>query len=230
MNNIVMSYTVPATGKWAQALHDYQCDKWGYEPRQPKGYRGGLPETIPAAKNQNGAFYPLSREWQTWWFELLRRANYGMYTDSQLKTRWTALTKNGVAWTDDHAWDNGFCDYIQGVNIGANPMALKALWNGGNVGKVLNERGRLLTLECLNFSKSPPPIADVWEKRPWLYFWASSATWIKLQNKTYIVTPFPQMSPCGCPIPFGSDTGEWLVTKDYAKVIKNGSTVRIYNP
>jgi GH25 family lysozyme M1 (1,4-beta-N-acetylmuramidase) len=231
--SLVKTFIVPLIGEYWQTLHDYENPNQGYKPRSiSKNYKSdppanALPETIPLL-NKKEQFFKLSEKWQFWWLDLLRLASGGSFTEVELKRRWKSLTANYRAFTDFHAVENGYCDFVLGINLGAEPIALKSLTTGGNMVKVLGVNGTLLTIECLNFNATPPPIEDVWEKKIWLYQWATQESVLKLADGKYKILPFPQMSPYGTPVPVGSLTGTQLISKTYVKKLINGNTYPIY--
>jgi hypothetical protein len=232
---LIKTFTVPLMGEYWQTLHDYENPNKGYKPRSiTKNYKSdppanALPETVPLL-NKKEQFFKLSKDWQFWWLDLLRLASGSAFTEVELKRRWRSLTANYRAFTDFHAVENGYCDYVLGLNLGSEPIAIKSLTTGGNMVKVLGVNGTLLNIECLNFSQTPPAIEDIWQKKPWMYQWASQESVLKLANSTYQVFPFPQLSPYGTPVPVGSLTGVQIIEKSYCKKLVNGKTYNIYNP
>ena len=229
---VISSFTVPATGTFVQTLHDYEAQYWNFLPRS-KGLGTGqtLPETV-ILDNPNGGFHKLSQEWQLWWFELMHLACDHSFDEHIMLSKWASLTADARAFTDNNAVQNGYADYVQGINLNAKrPIALKSLSTGGNLCKVLVANGQKLTIECLDVSKSPPPILDVWLVKPWLYQWASQESPAKLANGTYRVSAFPQLSPYGSPVPVVSSDGSGTQTilKSLTKPVLNGKTYQIYN-
>jgi hypothetical protein len=230
----VKTFKTPATGVYYQALHDYENGQWGYVPRSitmnyKDGYYSALPETVPLL-NKKEQFFPLSEEWQFFWYDLLKLAAGNQFSDEELIKRWASLTADSRAWTDNRAVQNGYCDFVQKINMGAKPIAIKSLMSGGNFVKVLSTSGRLLTIECLNFSKSPPDVNDVWNNKRWLFHFATQETIVKLADKTYITLPFPQLKPInGSPVPIGSLDGTQIISKDYCKILENNKTYNINN-
>ncbi len=229
------TFDVPASGKYYQTLHDYENINREYKPRSiALNYKkdppyNALPETIPLL-NKKEQFFPLPKEWQLWWFELLQLASGEMFSDAELKKRWESLTDDSRAFTDNRSRVNGYADFVLGVNVDKKPMMLKSLTTGGNIVKVLAEDVDRLTIECLNFSQSPPRIEDVWEKKPWLYQWASQETVVRIPNKTYVVLPFPQLNPYnGSPVPVGSLDGTQVIELSNVKKLGNGGRYNIYN-
>lgn len=90
----------------------------------------GLPDTN---KLINSTFVPLTEPLQRYWYGLLRAYAPPSWTDAQVKGAWKSLTYGGRAFTNGHGWNNGYADYINGVNLGAQPMGYEPIVTGGNV-------------------------------------------------------------------------------------------------
>jgi GH25 family lysozyme M1 (1,4-beta-N-acetylmuramidase) len=232
-SGMITTFTTPATGNYAQVVHDYEIG----EPRSiTLNYKkdppaNALPETFELLNPKEG-FFPLSDAWQLWWYSLLRVASYNLIPDEELREAWRSLTEDSRAFTDHHSRVNGFTDYVLGINLYAKkPMMIKSLTTGGNLVKILSRSGTRFTIECLNFSKAPPPVEDVWLKKPWLYQWATSESVLKLPDKSFRVLSFPQLhSYNGTPVPVGSFDGTQIIDRKFIKLLQNGKTYHIYNP
>lgn len=229
---MIVDFIVPAEGLWYQTRHDYQGNSQYKKPRSiEKHTKDSLPETIPLL-NKKQQFYPLDEAWQCWWYALLlEQASYKQFDDATPKKSWASLTADKRAFTDKHAVQNGYYDFIQGIGKDPKkPIAIKALTTGGNLVKVLENNGGTLTIACLDFSQAPPKIEDVWLNQPWLYQWATQETVEQLSDGTYRVLPFPQLKPWGTPVPVGSLDGTQIIAKADVTLLENGKTYRIYNP
>ena len=202
---------------------------------KPRSVGMGTGQTLPETailENKNGQFHLLSKAWQLWWFELMHLACDHAFDERTMLSKWASLTADARAFTDNNAVQNGYADFVQGINLTAKrPIALKSLSTGGNLCKILATNGTLLTIECLDVSKAPPPIGDVWLKKPWLYQFASQESPKKLANGTYAVSAFPQLSPYGSPVPVVSSdgTGTQKIKKSLTKPVINEKTYQIYN-
>lgn len=232
----ITTFTVPNDGfDYYQTQHDFQTSVRGYTPRSiTLNYKSdppsnALPETIPLLNPKEG-FFPMSEKWQRFWFDLLRLASYGKIPDEELKKRWESLTDEARAFNDRHSRIGGYTDYILGVTGPKGPMQIKSLTTGGNIVKALSVNGTIITIECLNFSKDPPNVNDVWQKKIHLYQWATSETVIKLSQGVYRVVDFPQLHPYnGSPVMVGSWDGTQKIDKaNCSKVLTPGKTYNIY--
>ena len=169
-----LDFVVPDDGnKYWFGLHDFQTDEWRHKPRSiVLKYRKNpplcaLPETIPMLGCKPNDFYPLSREWQEFWFALLERAADGFMTSDELIDAWKNLVADHRAFTDGHAPQNGFIDYITGENLGSSkgPIQMKCLSTGGNLFKQKVRRGSIIDVETLDVTMPPPTnLDDVWGK------------------------------------------------------------------
>lgn len=143
----VTTEVVVNTGR-AQILHDDQT-KWKN--------RLNLPETYPLFESY---FVTLNRAWQEFWFEQLKimRPNW---TRAMLVKAWASLTKNGRCWTDRHAVQNGYADFIQGINTNKQGIGYKTIDTGGNIVSVISGLKNMggagyYMVETLDGTKPPP--------------------------------------------------------------------------
>lgn len=90
----------------------------------------GLPDTC---KLLDAAWIPLTEPLQWYWYGLLRANAPAAWTDTQVKAAWKSLTHGGRAFTNKHGWNNGYADYVNGVNLGSLPMSYEPIVTGGNV-------------------------------------------------------------------------------------------------
>lgn len=226
-------FTVPKRGEFFQILHDFETAEWGHRPRSVVlNYKkdpplNPLPDTayLPGCKPAD--FVPLPSEWQMFWFDLLRLACNKTLSDEELIRRWANLTKDGRAFTDRHAVQNGFRDYIQGLNVGAKPISHKSLSTGGNIVKKIGVDGGKILVEALDLSKPPPRAEDVWGKW-YLIHWATQSTVEKLPSGKYRIVRFPQLGSWGTPFPLVSFNGVNKIEPAWTKPIENDSEYSPY--
>jgi hypothetical protein len=154
-------------------------------------------------------FYPLSPAWQWAWYHAL-----GVSLDG-----WQWLTRHGVCFTDNHAVEQGFTDYVSSVNLDASkPIQVKSLVLGGNICKVIDEDDTRYYVEAFDLSQ-PPPLVDV--SQPWRVHIATQTT------KDADVLPFPQAGGKDVVYLLPSIGGVNKINKQLARPIANGA---IYNP
>lgn len=89
----------------------------------------GLPDTT---KFVNADRVPLTRALQEFWFALLRR-DAPHLSLAEHKSAWRSLTHGGRAFTNGKGWNNGYADYISGVNTNAEPMSMEPIITVGLV-------------------------------------------------------------------------------------------------
>lgn len=209
-------WVVPEVGTFVQILHDSQTDEWGRESRAKRiGYNatknptGSYPDTFYLSGMKPNDFYPLSEQWQWAWFNLL---------DISIDN-WKWLTQHGIAFTDQHAVQNGFTDYVAGINLAAQkPFQVKSLALGGNIVKVIGEDANRWHIEAFDLTQPPPVIdpAEVWR--------VHVATQSTIINK---ILPFPQAGGRDVFYFLPSIGGVNKIDKALTRPIENGA---IYNP
>jgi len=160
-------FVVPDNGKvHVRTGHDVETADWNFEPRSSKknlDYRKpdaapdyALPDTVRSIGN-NPDFIPLTEPMQWYWFEALVMAANGVLTFesgqpvvtggfmtlAELKDAWKSVTRHSGGWCDFHAVEQGFTDFILGVNLDGTkgPIQLKILDSGGQMREVISETG-----------------------------------------------------------------------------------------
>lgn len=118
--------------KFGYLLHDY--DPYGLSrPARNDAARSvvGLPETVKALQP---VFMPITKRWRYYWVDLfsLRLYNklFNQLTDPErdaIKQAFRSVTKGDRAFTNRHGWDDGYADYINGENPGADPTAQETI-------------------------------------------------------------------------------------------------------
>ena len=163
------------------------------------------------------------------------------YTDGSLLSVYEDLISNHRAFTDGHAPESGFADYVTGRNLNANPYQWKSLQTTGNIVNVLGvwqTNPKYYVIEALDLTKPPPSVNWILANRPWLVAWATEQTVVKLADGRWQVSKFPQMKiaqriwrypECGVPIPIiGNGTN--LMLRTDLKEVENGSEYSPYVP
>jgi hypothetical protein len=208
-------FLVPATGEYYQLLHDWQ------KGRRRVG-RLAMPETVATTKQE---FCPLDKSWQYFWFELLQLSNQLM-TEQEIMIAWASLTYDKRAFTDRHAVQNGFADYVQDLNIDKKPISIKELSCAGNIVKAVGKDKKSIIVECFNGSKPAPNAADVWGVSPEKIHWATEISTI-VYKKRWASDKFPQLKGCGVPFPLLTMTGTTRFSINDVVKIPNG---KLYSP
>jgi hypothetical protein len=210
-------------------LHEYQQSIYNYRPQcwplgKPKP-RTGEPEVVTTYSS--GSFVTLNEAWQDYWFALLTRGSMGTMTNSQLISAWANLTVDGRAFTDHHAYNDGYADYIQKVHLDKSPIGFNPLTCGGNVVSI-DETDyffrygdtyyRVQTLDPIN--DDPPDINKVNpDVTPYLVHWATNASIIQLDDGTWEVDQFPQLGgTLGVPFPFMAKGKNYIAASKIVKI------------
>lgn len=105
------------------------------------GAKVGLPDQMQLVLNQ---WIPLTEKRQVWFFNVLCLAAYGKTSDKLTRierpkaiSEWASLMDGGRCFTNRKGWNNGRADYIQRLNLNADPMEWEPLLLGGNQVKVI---------------------------------------------------------------------------------------------
>ena len=219
-------FTIPATGTFVQLKHDYE-----WRPNhKPRAFRRAMPETVPMLNKEQ--FVPLNKEWQWFWFELLIKASQGNMRDCELIAAWASLTCDKRAFTDRHAVQNGFADYILGKNLGAKPISIKTISCGGNILQTDGRKGMRVFFRTLDVRESPPLVDEIWNDRAVIHFATECVRYPEkgYPNKTYLVDKFPQLLGMDVPFPIVSTNGINATWRLRTKPILNWQQFSPYNP
>jgi hypothetical protein len=230
----IKNYVVPNDGIYLQVKHDFETEDWQYKPRsiilnyKKEPPLNPLPDTayLPGCKPND--FVPLSKEWQFFWFDLLRLASNGTKTQPELLIAWEDLTKQGRAFTDFHSTAYGFTGYVLGINLNSNsPIQHKSISCGGNIVKKVGTDGGKILIKALNLSNPPPKAEDVWGK--WhLIHWATQSTIQEISDGAYRVVRFPQLGSWGVPFPLVSLNGINKIDPSWTKPLSGGQVISPY--
>jgi len=249
---------VPRDGEYFRILHDFELDEYKYKPRQfNPGWEQQTPTAVPSTRMMWGCrpsdFVPMKREWQFWLYELLEWASDrliprgDMNEINSLSWAYANLIANHRAFTDQHAPENGFADYVTGRNEAAKPYEWKSLHATGNIVKRISHpasatawhRTNCYAIEALNLSKPPPKLGYLLDKTPYLIGWATEQGVTQLPDGQWVVSRFPQLRvplsaakfpEVGTPFPVVSRDGVNYIKKTHVVRINNGVKYSPYVP
>lgn len=181
----------------------------GYEQQKPMP-QTVMTWQLPRA---DGGFTPFTRDWQFRFYELLEwgiggRLEKGVptgrywkkingvkryvpddpyarveYTPYSMMEVWEDVVSDSVALTDQHAFDNGYADYVQGRNLSAPPMQIKRLLFGGTVIRKLGVSDKYTIFETLDPQKPPPSLQWILDNKPYLIQWTTEISCCKNEMK-----------------------------------------------
>jgi hypothetical protein len=233
---------LPAGRKFGYLLHDY--DLFGLSrPSRNKATRSaqGLPETI---KVVNPAFMPLTRAWQKYWVDLFSLSLYNKLYDGLDATQkniinlaFKSVTKGNRAFTNRRGWDDGYADYINGVNINASPMEQETINCGGNVVELLSDIVRVggknvYQIVTLDGNQPPPnPLEVNHQTTAWLVFKAIISRREGFDPRTGkwaredLAIPFDQLQSHDVPIPFMGEGPFNYIEAERIRVLPDSSSV-----
>ena len=196
-------------GQWAICLHDYQLRGIWEHDYKYRNYpeKIAVPETVPTLSKDS--FVPLTPEWQWFWYRNLIYCAFGHFDETALTEEqtqdmhkaWLWLTKGTEMVTNRHGPETHW-EIITGKsrNKDKKYIAHDGLLAGGNIIRITGEKTRkggqiLYPFESLDGSKPPPDINKVnAETRPDLLHRATISHFEEMDDGTYKVNPFPQLS------------------------------------
>jgi hypothetical protein len=176
----------------------------------------------------DGAFTPFTKAWQFLYYELLEwviggRLEKGVktgrywqkingkkvfvqdnpyarveYTPYSMMEVWEDMVSDSVALTDQHAFDNGLADYVQGRNLSAQPMQIKRLLFGGTVLRKIGVDGQYTMVEALDPRLPPPSLQWILENKPYLIQWTTEIGCYdhqRLADGRWVVAMFGKFKP-----------------------------------
>ncbi|HJR80837.1 MAG TPA: hypothetical protein VJ821_12240 [Anaerolineales bacterium] len=210
---------LPPGRKFGYLLHDYEL--YGLSrPSRNKAARSalGLPETV---KVVDPAFMPMTRAWQNYWADLFSLSRFDkLYSGLSLTEKdiinlaFKSVTKGNRAFTNRRGWDDGYADYINGVNTNADPMEQETINCGGNVVELLSNLISIggkdaYQVVTMDGDQLPPNPLEVNHKTaPWLVFKAIISRREGYDPRTDewaredLAIPFDQLQGHDVPIPF----------------------------
>lgn len=168
-----------------QVLHDWQLEEFGYMPRQLNpGYEQRV--AVPSTRRTDGfGSFPLSKEHQFFWYELLLWNVDGLLGDEAVKEIWVRLTAHNMAFTDGHSREQGYRDFITGANPNGSPIEISGIVCTGNVIQQVFAGDRYRHFEAIDLTQPPPK-----EYEPHLIQWCTEQT-LDRRGDQWAVSRFP---------------------------------------
>lgn len=234
---ITTPFITPSSGKLFRFLRDEETSTLGFDFKSrvvSKNYkRGALPATVQLDGTTD--FIPLTKEYQELWFECLKWQASGMMTHDELLEAWKSVTMHSRALTDLHSREQGYRDWILGVNMTGKDMEQRLLSTAGNIGEAL-WGGTRVTFKAIDLSKPAPKIENIWGN-PTLVWWATETdrpNWYE-GGKIDINGRWPQIHDSlghklGVPFLNVSPYGLNYVPSTRIEYIKNNVLYTPYNP
>ena len=97
------------------------------------------------------------------------------YIPASLLGVWEDSYSDSVALNDNHAFDDGFADYVQGRNLGAKPMQHKSLLMGGLPVKKLGVDGQHTVIDALDPLLPAPSLDWILQHKKHCIGWGTAA-------------------------------------------------------
>lgn len=163
---------------------------------------------------------------------------FDRYTEGSLLEYYTNMIQDARSHTDSEPPEAGFCDFVTKRNMGERPYSWLTKTTTGNLLRVIADLGSELKVEALDLAGTPPPISEV-VKKPWLIHWATEQTMVKLPDKSYVVSRYPQAKVAcrfhgypetGTPIPNTSVGGYYFIDKSRTTPVSAGTKYSPYTP
>ena len=202
---------------------------------------GGLPDTC---KLIDARRVDLTRELQEYWFELLVRSAGNTMSLKDLKTAWGSLIRNKRAFTNFSGPENGYADYINGVNINKQPCKFEPIITGGNVveivdGPITKWGKKCWVIRTIDGSKGIAPDINVTNREtdPFVIFVATNSCRRQFDKRArrwlneQVEEPFPQLRGRDVPVPLFYQGSTGLIEVSRVRVLRPGETFpRPYYP
>jgi hypothetical protein len=187
----------------------------------------GLPDTVKLVYPDP---VPLDEPKQWYWFGLLVKVRPDWSAD-QLRKAWKSLTADGRAFTDHASREQGYCDYILGVNLGMEPIRFNPIVTGGNVVEILGDAVYTGGSLCYPIRTLDGPAGE------WPHVFSATisrrdglqadGTWARED----LEIPFPQLDGVDVPVPLFSQTSVNYIRTDRVRELAPGEPFPSpYNP
>lgn len=228
MTTLMPKVVTPSTrlpGIFAFVLHDWQLAQYNYKPRSlfssTDGLRDniGYPEMCPLDPRIG---VKLTERLQLFWFKQLQLSAPSM-TTAELKNAWRGLTKGHTAFMNNKGTDDGYADYINRTNEGAEPPQLFENTCGGTTVELFNRveyaRGyRVKTLKTSDYA-----IWKNWNFRthPQYFTKATNATVVPYGGK-WRVDAMHYLRGQDVPVPIISEAGYVFIDPVRVRVLADG--------
>lgn len=236
--------TLPAGRRFGRLNHDFDLYGVSRPTHNDASLKTlGLPETV---KTIYPEFIAMTKAWQFYWADVFSLSRFGLlYRDVSaaqkdgIKLAFRSVTAGFRAFTNRRGWDDGYADYLNGVNTGSDPMEQETINTGGNVVELLSGQVRTggkdaYKVRTLDGKQPPPDPLQVNHKTtPWLVFKATISRREKIlvngqwngQWKEDIVIPFDQLQGYDVPIPFVGDGSENYIEAERIEILPDGAPV-----
>lgn len=228
-HTLLPPFKTPTTGNIKRFKFDHELYYFDFKSRvvQQNYKDGALPATVKLDGSAEFDFMPLSRGWQELWFELLVWQAGGTMTHDQLLEAWRSTTMDSRALTDQHSRENGYRDYILGVNMTGKDMCQRRLSMAGNIGDYLYGT----TFKALDMSRPAPRIDYIWGNHT-LVWWAAESDrpyWYN-GNRQDVNGRWPQLGKLGVPFLNLSPDGKNVVKAEAVAPLANNIEFSPYYP
>lgn len=214
--------------KYGVVLHDFEIHgKSRPELNNSPARILGLPETQKLLDNNS---VPLTRELQEFWFNLMKlsypKSEYSgeLTYEKYMKNAFKSLTHGGRAVTNFKGWNNGYANYVSGINVNAEPMGFEPIVMGGALvqilGKFYKYRRWWYKIRTIAANQPLPDINQY--TAPYLVYNATISLRRVIVNHIRQVDPFPQLDGRDVPIPIFSRTGSNAIKAEVVRILEDG--------
>jgi len=127
----------------------------------------GLPSTWQLIAENDDEIVRLPEIAQIKLKSIIDRATIGL-TPAQQLAIWMNLTKGNIAYCDFGGWDNGYADFIQGLNLNKPGISPKAIITSGSTVEVLFKNSTYSKIKAFDLKNNMQEFLD---SDPWKDFW-----------------------------------------------------------
>lgn len=221
-------------GIFAFVLHDWQMRQFDFKPRSLLDPRDqlddekGYPEMCPLDPRIG---VKLTERLQQFWFKQLQLSAPSMFM-TELKNAWRGLTKGHTAFMNKKGTDNGYADYINGTNEGAEPPQLFENTCGGTTVELFNRSIYAKGYKVKTLKTSDYELWKNWNFRthPQYFTLATNSTVIRYADK-WRVDPMHYLDGQDVPVPIISEAGFVFIDPARVRVLADGELFpRAYYP
>lgn len=195
----------------------------------------GLPDTV---KTVQPTWVSLTEKLQRFWYNLLKSYGPSTWTESQYKNAWHSLTHGARAFTNKRGWNNGYRDFIWGINETAEPMMFEPIVTGGNVVSLVSpEKVSIGGAMCYQiYTLDPVENPSNYELSPWFVYEATISRREGYNAETQkwaredLEICFPQLAGRPVPIPLFSKGGRNYIVASRVRILGESEPIPpIYN-
>lgn len=194
-------------------------------------WAGGMPDVFQLIQLPDQRPVTMTRGLQEWAFSLMEEAAPSHFTRDDVITCWASTNRGMRAYYNKTGWDDGFADYIQGINLDAEPMRLQPAISRGATVKVLRapfwKAGIWQAeIECAD-AFDPKTLSLTWAGHIHLMFPAMN--WSREPLPFGKSEPFPKLDGNDVPIPFlGNHTNKAYIGNDWLRYLVPREPVPAY--